>query len=102
MPIPMTWDADISKSTEYTFSDKLMMYYTASLIAISVGFYGASISQSPRADLGLMYNRLSVEIQKLSEDGANIMIKNKWLEQPPYGFKSQGLSQRKPKIRLAK
>ncbi len=30
-----------------------------------------------------MYNRLSLEIQKLSEDGANIMIKNKWLEQPP-------------------
>ncbi|WP_396266368.1 DUF3231 family protein [Halobacillus amylolyticus] len=30
-----------------------------------------------------MYNRLSIEIQKLSEDGANIMIKNRWLEQPP-------------------
>ena len=30
-----------------------------------------------------MYNRLSLEIQKLSEDGADIMIKNQWLEQPP-------------------
>ena len=30
-----------------------------------------------------MYNRLMVEIQLYSEDGSNIMINNKWLEQPP-------------------
>ncbi|GAM12495.1 hypothetical protein SAMD00020551_0630 [Mesobacillus selenatarsenatis SF-1] len=30
-----------------------------------------------------MYNRLSVEVQMYSEDGANIMIKNGWFEQPP-------------------
>ncbi|KRG14780.1 DUF3231 family protein [Lederbergia galactosidilytica] len=83
LPVPMTWDTDISKSTTNTFSDKLMMYYTTSLISLSIGFYGLSIAQSPRVDLGVMYNRLSLEIQKLSEDGANIMIKNKWLEQPP-------------------
>ena len=83
LPVPMTWDSDVTNSTAYTFSDKLMMYYTTSLIALSVGFYGASVSQSPRIDLGVMYNRLSAEIQKISEDGANIMIKNKWLEQPP-------------------
>jgi len=83
LPVPMTWDPDVTESTAYTFSDKLMMAYTTSLIALSIGFYGASVSQSPRVDLGVMYNRLSAEIQKLSEDGANIMIKNKWLEQPP-------------------
>ena len=79
----MTWDADITTSTAYTFSDRLMMYYTTALISLSVGFYGTSISVSPRMDLGVMYNRLSLEIQKLSEDGADIMIKNQWLEQPP-------------------
>ncbi|WP_085990972.1 DUF3231 family protein [Oceanobacillus senegalensis] len=83
LPVPMTWDADITKSTAYTFSDKLLMYYTTTLISLSIGFYGTAIAQSPRMDLGGMYNRLSVEIQKFSEDGANIMIKNKWLEQPP-------------------
>ncbi|PAE30261.1 hypothetical protein CHI07_04935 [Paenibacillus sp. 7884-2] len=83
LPVAMTWDADITTSTAYTFSDRLMMYYTTALIALSVGFYGTSTSVSPRMDLGTMYNRLSLEIQKLSEDGADIMIKNQWLEQPP-------------------
>ncbi|MEK3905955.1 DUF3231 family protein [Oceanobacillus sp. FSL W7-1309] len=83
LPVAMTWDADITTSTAYTFSDRLMMYYTTALISLSVGFYGTSISVSPRMDLGAMYNRLSLEIQKLSEDGADIMIKNQWLEQPP-------------------
>ncbi|WP_080873462.1 DUF3231 family protein [Oceanobacillus timonensis] len=83
LPAPMTWDTEMTTSTTYTFSDKMMMFQTAALISTSIGFYGVGIAQSPRADLGLMYNRLSVEVQKLSEDGANIMIKNKWLEQPP-------------------
>ncbi|MDY0407112.1 DUF3231 family protein [Virgibacillus sp. 179-BFC.A HS] len=83
LPAPMTWDADVTESTAYTFSDKLMMYYTTALIALSISFYSTSTAQSPRMDLGAMYNRLSLEIQKLSEDGSNIMIKNKWLEQPP-------------------
>jgi hypothetical protein len=83
LPAPMTWDTDVTTSTTYTFSDKLMMYHTSSLISLSIGFYGMGIAQAPRADLGAMYNRLSLEIQKFSEDGANIMIKNKWLEQPP-------------------
>lgn len=83
LPAPMTWDADVTDSTTYTFSDKLMMYMTTTLISLSVAFYGTAVSVSPRIDLGAMYNRLSLEIQKLSEDGANIMIKNQWLEQPP-------------------
>ncbi|MED4298597.1 DUF3231 family protein, partial [Priestia megaterium] len=48
-----------------------------------IGFYGTGIAQSPRIDLGVMYNKMSVQVQMYSEDGANIMIENKWLEQPP-------------------
>jgi hypothetical protein len=29
------------------------------------------------------YDRLSLEIAQFAKDGADIMIKNKWLEQPP-------------------
>lgn len=83
LPIPTTWASDITNSTAFTFSDKLMMFYTTSLISLSIGYYGTGVSQSMRADLSVMYNRLSAEIQLYIEDGANIMIKNKWLEQPP-------------------
>lgn len=84
LPIPMTWSSEVTTSTEnFTFSDKLMMFFTSGLIALSVGYYGTGVSQSPRIDLGVMYNRLSMEIQLYSEDGSNILIKNKWLEEPP-------------------
>jgi hypothetical protein len=83
LPAPMGWDSEITNSTAYTFSDKLMMFFTSGLIALSVGYYGTAVSQSPRGDLAAMYNRLSMEVQMYSEDGANIMIKHQWLEQPP-------------------
>jgi hypothetical protein len=83
LPAPMGWDSEITNSTAYTFSDKLMLFFTSGLIALSVGYYGTAVSQSPRADLAAMYNRISMEVQMYSEDGANIMIKHRWLEQPP-------------------
>ena len=83
LPAPMGWDSEITNSTAYTFSDKLMMFFTSGLIALSIGYYGTAVGQSPRGDIGVLYNRLSLEIQLYSEDGANIMIKKGWLEQPP-------------------
>ncbi|WP_423798302.1 DUF3231 family protein [Neobacillus sp. SAB-20_R2A] len=83
LPAPMAWDSEITNSTAYTFSDKLMMFYTSGLVTLSVGYYGTAVSQSPRGDISAMYNRLSLEVQLFAEDGANIMIKNGWLEQPP-------------------
>jgi hypothetical protein len=83
LTVPTTWEPEVTNSKTHTFSDKLMMFHTTGLIAMSVGYIGIGVSQSPRVDLGLMYNKISVEIQLYSEDGANIMIKNRWLEQPP-------------------
>ncbi|WP_286231127.1 DUF3231 family protein [Neobacillus mesonae] len=83
LPSPMTWHTEVTDSTEYVFSDKLMMFFTTALIALSIGFYGTSMAMSPRRDLGLHYVRLSAEIAEYAEDGANIMIKNGWMEQPP-------------------
>nr|WP_223701778.1 DUF3231 family protein [Sutcliffiella deserti] len=83
LPVPTTWATEITDSTVYTFSDKLMMFFTTALIGLSIGYYGTGVAQSPRVDIGVMYNRLMAEIELYSEDGSNIMINNKWLEQPP-------------------
>jgi hypothetical protein len=83
LPVPASLSAEVTTSTSYTFSDKLMMFFTTGLIGLSIGYYGTGVAQSPRMDLGVMYNRLSLEIQLYSEDGSNIMINNKWMEQPP-------------------
>lgn len=92
LPSPLTWDADVTESTTYTFSDKLMMFYTSALTSLSIGFYGTAIGQSPRIDIGAMYNKLILEVQMLSENGAYIMIKNKWMEQPPMASDRKGLA----------
>ncbi|WP_096152954.1 MULTISPECIES: DUF3231 family protein [Bacillus] len=92
LPLPLSWGSDLTESTSYTFSDKLMMYYTSGLMALSIGYYGTAIAQSLRMDIAIMYNRLILEVQKISENGAYLLIKNKWLEQPPMAPDRKGLA----------
>jgi hypothetical protein len=83
VPAPSTWDMSPTESMVSPFSDKLMMFHTAALIAAGVGYYGASMGASQRRDLGSHYTRLITELMQYTEDGANILIDNAWLEQPP-------------------
>lgn len=83
LPNPMTWDSEVTKSTTPPFSDKLMTVATTGLIGIGIGYYGTSMATSMRADINTHYVRLTGEIGKYSLDGAKLMIKNGWLEQPP-------------------
>lgn len=84
LPAPMAWDHMITDSTISPFSDRLMMYHTTTLIQTGVGNYGTSLSLCQRRDLAAHYSRLSSEVLLYGEDGANIMIKNGWLEEPPH------------------
>ncbi len=95
IPMPMTWETEVTDSISYTFSDKLMMFYSTALIGLSVGYYGTAMAMSPRRDLGVMYARLVAEILKYAEDGANIMIKNGWLEEPPRSLDRDELANKK-------
>lgn len=75
--------SEVTDSTVAPFSDKLMMELVATLIASGIGQYGVSMAASPRRDLGTHYARLTTEIAAYAEDGANILIDNAWMEQPP-------------------
>ncbi|WP_257347055.1 DUF3231 family protein [Pseudalkalibacillus decolorationis] len=83
LPVPMSWDMEVTDSTVTPFSDKLMMFHTTALIAISMGYYGTSMATTMRRDIQAQYGRLTSEIGKYAEDGANIMIDNGWMEYPP-------------------
>lgn len=76
-------DVGISDSTTQTFSDKLMMFHMSLLMSTGIGNYAAAASASQRSDLTLNYERLSFEVSRLAKSGADIMIKNNYLEQPP-------------------
>ncbi|KAA9029956.1 DUF3231 family protein [Niallia endozanthoxylica] len=83
LPAPMSWDSAITDTTEKVFSDKLIMFHVSAMIAAGIGNYGMAMAASPRRDLGVKYASLIPEISLYAEDGANIMIKHGWLEEPP-------------------
>jgi hypothetical protein len=92
LPSPMTWDSQPTRSQISPFSDKLMMFHAAMLAGAGVGFYGTSLSVNPRHDLGAHYTQLMAEVGQYANDGANIMINNQWLEQPPLAADRKALS----------
>jgi hypothetical protein len=83
LPAPMSWDSAVLDTTTSIFSDKLMMYHISAMIAAGIGNFGIALAASPRRDLGLKYASLIPEIALYAEDGANIMIKHGWMEEPP-------------------
>ena len=80
---PGSPDVCVSDSTSQTYSDKLMMFQMSLLSAAGTGNYTTAAAASQRSDLAVDYQRLSVEIAEFAKSGADIMIKNNWLEQPP-------------------
>jgi hypothetical protein len=80
---PATWDSEVTDSKVSPFSDKLMMYHTRVLYLASIANYGTSIATSNRHDLIVYYTRLTTEYGLYGDDGSNLMIENKWMEQPP-------------------
>jgi hypothetical protein len=83
LPVLMSHDDHVMNSTEQTFSDKLMMFHVTALITAGVGNYGIAMGSCPRRDLGVTFTRLQAEVAFYGEDGAEIMIDNGWLEEPP-------------------
>jgi uncharacterized membrane protein YtjA (UPF0391 family) len=83
LPAPNKWSSEVTNSTIPPFSDKLMIFQILTLISTAMGYFGLGLSVSQRRDLAAKYELLIAEIGLYAEDGAQLMIKNGWLEQPP-------------------
>ncbi|MBP1948635.1 DUF3231 family protein [Virgibacillus litoralis] len=83
LTVPMSSDTYVTESKVAPFSDSLMLFSVTGLIALGIGYYGTSISTCLRRDLTAHYDRFIHEVLKYSEDGANILIDNGWMEEPP-------------------
>lgn len=83
VPAPVISDTGVTNSNVPPVSDKLMMFQTVALNAVGLAYYGKSMSTAMRSDLNTDYARLSAEIGKYAESGANILIENGWMEEPP-------------------
>lgn len=58
----------------------------------AVGYFGAGASISQRRDLAMEYATLMGEVGLYAEDGAELLIKYGWLEQPPMAIDREKLA----------
>ncbi|WP_407270462.1 DUF3231 family protein [Radiobacillus sp. PE A8.2] len=89
---PSSWVSEVTDSTIPPFSDKLMLNHIVILVSAAVGYYGAGMSVSQRRDLAFEYTRLIAEVALYAEDGAELLIKHGWLEQPPLAEDRENLA----------
>lgn len=71
-----------------------MMFHINSLSSIGITGYGTAIGASLRKDLSGHHTRLVAEVLQYANDGAKLMIKNKWIEQPQQYIDREALRNR--------
>lgn len=83
LPSPSSLETEITTSQVAPFSDRLMMYHTGLLFQVGQVYHGAGLAVSMRADLVMVYEKVILNNIAVVKDWFDIMVKNKWLEQPP-------------------
>ncbi|WP_419887850.1 DUF3231 family protein [Neobacillus niacini] len=83
VPSASTWDQSVTDSTVAPFSDQLMLFIVGILSNLGMAAYGAGISTTMRRDISAMYANFLTKTAAFGEDGMNLMIERKWMEQPP-------------------
>lgn len=91
IPIPSSSDSFVTDSTVAPFSDKLMLVLSALLASSAESSLGMAMADTMRVDLEVMYGKYMALIMKHTKEGANIMIDNGWLQQPPQAVKHENL-----------
>jgi len=91
IPIPSSSDSYVTDSTVAPFSEKLMINHSMIMSSSGITNLGMAIADTMRTDLQTKYMKYVAEDLRYSRDGADIMIDNGWLEQPPQVVKHENL-----------
>ncbi|MCH6264841.1 DUF3231 family protein [Neobacillus citreus] len=83
LPVPKSMETEVTISTDSPFSDKLLMYHMGFLFQIAQTYHGAGLATAMRTDLVTTYEATILQNLMVTKNWFNIMVKNKWLEQPP-------------------
>lgn len=83
LPVPKSWETEVTTSTDSPFSDKLMLYHIGFLFQAAQNYHGAGLAASMRTDLVAAYEGTILKNLMVTKKWFDIMVKNKWLEQPP-------------------
>ncbi|MED4227031.1 DUF3231 family protein [Neobacillus cucumis] len=92
IPSPTLLDHLVTTSTTPTFSDKLMVYHKIDMFSMKIREYANSASLNGRKDIGVLFAKCQMKVSLYVEDGANIMIEQEWMEQPPEAIDRDNLA----------
>jgi hypothetical protein len=81
--VPGPSGGNATQSTVAPFSDKIMLYCTSLLCSFAIGANSLGTSFSLRNDLPAKITVFMKDIFEYAHEGAKIMIKNGWMEEPP-------------------
>jgi hypothetical protein len=83
LPVPKSWETEVTNSTDSPFSDKLMLYHIGFLYQAAQAYHGVGLASAIRTDLVTAYESVILKNLMVTKKWFNIMVQNKWLEQPP-------------------
>ncbi|MGG3467379.1 DUF3231 family protein [Neobacillus pocheonensis] len=83
LPVPKSWETEVTTSTDSPFSDKLMLYHIGFLFQAAQNYHGAGLASSMRTDLVAEYEKTILKNLMVTKKWFDLMVQNKWLEQPP-------------------
>jgi hypothetical protein len=95
LPVPMSWESEVTTSKDSPFSDKLMLYHMGFLAQTAQVYYGTGLAGAMRTDLAVVYEKTILKTLAITKSWFDIMVKNKWLEQPPLAPNRKELAQDK-------
>ncbi|MBU5215089.1 DUF3231 family protein [Heyndrickxia oleronia] len=83
LPVPKSWETEVTTSTDSPFSDKLILYHMGFLFQAAQNYHGAGLASAMRTDLVTAYENTIIKNLLVTKKWFNLMVHNKWLEQPP-------------------
>ncbi|WP_337018034.1 DUF3231 family protein [Oceanobacillus massiliensis] len=95
LPVPKSMETEVTASTDSPFSDKLMLYHIGFLFQTAQVYQGTGLASAMRTDLVTTYEGIILKNLMVTKKWFNIMVKNKWLEQPPLAPNRKEISKEK-------
>ncbi|MCM3400982.1 DUF3231 family protein [Cytobacillus oceanisediminis] len=83
LPVPKSWETEVTTSTDSPFSDKLMLYHIGFLFQAAQNYHGTGLASAMRTDLVTAYEGTILKNLMVTKKWFNLMVQNRWLEQPP-------------------
>jgi hypothetical protein len=91
IPITSSSDSYVTDSIVSPFSQKLILNKITIMCSAELTGMGMALADVRRSDLQSTYVKFTADILKSSNNCADIMIDNRWYEQPPQAVKHENL-----------